>query len=109
MKSKFKIGDIVAVKATTVMEYNEKNYRRPVKYQCKEVHNMFVCGRVRKHEGTYSKAMSFQSFDYDYTPPTFTTTKHHWLYECRKEINNKPVLVAEEDMIFVSRMDRQKL
>lgn len=99
-----KIGQPVRVYAITTFEYDEQDKRVQCTHKCEPFSAVIIGIRI-KQIGRYCRGSKGYSFGgiYEYDPPYFAVSGIVRLWECRHGMENKPILVADEDLEVMKR------
>ena len=92
------IGDQVKVSATTTVEYNDEGDKVLVEHPCNSKRVMIITGTVKKATGKYIKGWGGFYDPESYEQAQLKIDKYHWLYECKRFINDKPQLVHSDNI-----------
>ena len=90
-----KLGERVLVRRTCTVEYTDERKKELVFLD--QQRPMLVVGIRRKAIGTYPSGHLIR-FDSEYCGPYLRVDKWLWLYECRKTMRSRPVLVHPDDI-----------
>ncbi len=98
-----KIGQSVEVVATTEMVWDAENNRTVVRVLFKPFRAV-ITGQRRKQVGIGSRAGSSGYHD-GYDPGYLQVSETLLLWECRIGMRNKPILVADSDLVAIEEFD----
>ena len=92
------IGDKVIVSQHVEFYYNLNNVKELHKI-AKYPSEYIITGVTRKAVGKYHPGGYCMDLDGGYhEPATFTASEYYTVYECKKDIGDKPIYVLPEDM-----------